>query len=102
MEAYVVCPYCEISFSGKYGLSRRSEPRWREERPVVILFNGNTARGLIFDMSEKGLGIKVFNGIPIKYKDTINIEMGKLSLQAMVMWLKKQAGGTRAGLKKVS
>jgi len=102
MEVYNVCPYCETSFSGKYGQSRRSEPRWREERPVVILLNGGSARGLIFDMSEKGLGIKVFNGIPIRYRDTINVKMGKLRLQAMVMWLKKQADGTMAGLRKIN
>ena len=102
MEAYVVCPYCRISFSGKSGFSRRTEPRRPEEQPLVILCNGNTFKALTTDLSEAGLGILIFNGVPVKKKDILNLQQGDHSFMARVMWLNKQTGGTRVGLKKVT
>ena len=101
MEAYVVCPYCRISFSGKSGSSRRAEPRRPEERPLVILCNRKAFKALTTDLSEAGLGILILNGVPVKKKDVLNLQQGSHSFMARVMWLKKQTGGTRVGLKKV-
>ena len=90
MKAYVICPYCETSFSGKFGPSRRTEPRRPEEQPLVILCNGKAFKALTTDLSEAGLGILIFNGVPVKRKDILNLQQGDHSFMARVMWLKKK------------
>jgi len=102
VESFHVCPHCGFTFSGKYGPNRRREERIKQEIPFVFSYQGKNLEASTVDVSERGLGIKIFSDLPIATGDILNLTIGDLSVVAKVVWVKKLPDKILTGLSKVN
>lgn len=102
VEYFNPCIFCGFVFSGKYGPSRRSEPRVEQEIPFSLSYQGQDFEATTSDLSEKGLGIKILGEPPIEAGDILNLMIGDLSIVAKVMWVKKVTDQVLAGLSRLN
>jgi len=101
VESFRLCPYCGSVFSGKYGPERRRGERVKQEIPFSFFYQGKNLKASTVDISEKGLGIKIYDDPPIAIGDILNPPVGDLSIAAKVMWIKKLPDIAFAGLQRL-
>jgi len=102
VESFRACPYCGFRFSGRYGAQKREEERIKQEIPVVFSYQGEHLKASTFDLSEKGLGIKIFGEPPVAIDDIIDLTIRDLQLRARVMWVRKLPDKSLVGLRKLN
>lgn len=102
VESFYSCNYCGFIFSGKYGPDRRRESRTEKVIPFAFSYQDRDFEARTFDLSEKGVGIKISGELPITIGDVVNLTIGDLSLMAKIMWVKKLSGGALAGLQRLN
>jgi len=95
VESFHTCPNCGSLFSGKYGLNTRGEGRIKQEIPFAFSYQGDYLEASTVNVSEKGLDIRIFSDPPIATGDILNLTIGKLSVVAKVMRVKKLSDKVR-------
>jgi hypothetical protein len=102
VESFNPCPYCGTIFSGKYGLYTRCEDRIKQEIPFVFPYQGENFEAITVDLSEKGVGIKIFGEPLITEGDIIDFTIGNFQIMAKVMWVRKLSDKSLAGLRRLN
>jgi len=96
----IICPYCNFEFKSNYPLGRHEE-RSQIDKDCVIRKGGLTVNAHAIDISQKGVGLKIDNPVPINPNETIHITIKDLDIDAdaRVVWVKSQEGyDTHTGL----
>ncbi|NWF76278.1 MAG: PilZ domain-containing protein [Nitrospirae bacterium] len=101
VENFRPCPYCNVTFSGKFGIDRRNDFRKKNDRPLVFSYNQNKIKARTFNKSLNGVGIKIKDNLHISRGDIVNVDFGRYRLKAKLMWSKRKNGDlySTAGLK---
>jgi len=86
VESFRACPYCGILFSGKHGTNKRKDSRLKKEIPFVFPYKDQFLEASIINISEKGLGIKIYGRIPLSLGDVLNLSVSGSSVKARIMW----------------
>jgi hypothetical protein len=102
VESFYSCNHCGFIFSGKYGPDRRQESRTEKAIPLVLSYQNRDFEAHTFDLSEKGVGIKISGRPPIKVGDVLNLIIGDPPIVAKVTWVKKLSDGALAGLRRLN
>jgi hypothetical protein len=102
LESFIHCPECGLAFSGKYGADQRRENRVKGETPLVLNYQGQNYKGITFDSSSKGLGLKIFRSPPLADRGVLNLTLGEESLRANVIWSKNFSGYSLAGVERLN
>jgi hypothetical protein len=98
VESFGACPYCGSVFSGRYGAEKREERRIEREIPFVFSYQGQNLKASTFDLSKKGLGIKIFSESSVAVGDTIDLFINDLHIRAKVMWTRRLPDKSMAGV----
>ena len=80
-----------IHFTGKYGNEKRNEVRIRKEIPFGFTYREHNINASTIDFSKKGLGIKIFDEIPMPVGDIVNLKVRDSSAKAEVRWVNKES-----------
>ena len=102
VESFNACPYCGLVFSGKYGSDRRRETRIEREIPFSLSCKGRDFEASTTDLSEGGVGIRIFGDPLLEIGDTVKVTIRDLSIVARVMWVKKLPDRAWAGLARLN
>jgi hypothetical protein len=102
VESFNACICCGFRFSGKYGPDKRCETRVQQEIPFAFSHSSQDFKAVTFDLSEKGLGIRISGDAHIAIGDVLNLSIGGNSIMAKVMWLKRFPDRSLAGLKRLN
>lgn len=101
VESFNTCSHCGSVFSGKYGSDKRCEPRIEREIPFVLSYQGKDFAASTSDLSQRGVGIKIFGEAPIAPGDVLDLTIGDLYISAKVMWIKRLHDRSLAGLQRL-
>lgn len=63
MEGVAACPRCSLQVSDRQVSERRCAVREKREVPLVLRYQGKEYKGLTFDLSPEGMGVKIFRAI---------------------------------------
>ncbi len=99
--SFLPCPYCGVKHSGKYGIEKRSEERMVKEIPFRLTLHEHLYEASIRDLSDKGLGIHIFNDPSIEKGDILSISFGDHQFSAKVIWANKMPKKSTVGLQRV-
>ncbi|MBI4685216.1 MAG: PilZ domain-containing protein [Nitrospirae bacterium] len=102
VRSFSECPHCGIVSSGQHGLDKRCEKRIEWEIPFIFSSEEQNFEASTFDLSEKGMGIKVFGELSVETGDAIDLSVGDLQLRAKVMWVQKMPDKFVAGLERLN
>jgi hypothetical protein len=102
VESFYSCNHCGFIFSGKYGPDRRRESRIEKVISLVFSYQDRDFEAHTFDLSEKGVGIKISGEPPMTIGDVLSFIIGDLSIMAKVKWVKRLSDGALAGLQRLN
>lgn len=102
VETFKACPVCGFVFSGKYGPDRRTESRVEKEIPFTLYYRGQDFEANTLDLSEKGIGIKIYGKPTVSTGDILNLTVGNTHITAKVTWIKRVNNTSLAGLSKLN
>lgn len=87
VETFRPCPYCGVSFSGKYGIERRRAGRVSGSSPFLFSKNGTNIEATIIIFSKNGASIKIFGTPSISSGDNIRLKFGDSEKTGKVIWI---------------
>jgi hypothetical protein len=102
VESFKACSFCGFIFSGKFGPDRRVEVRTEKEIPLIFSYKGQNFQGNTFDLSNKGIGIKIYGKPLLTNGEVLKLRLGEINITAKVMWVKRLNDKSLAGLSKLN
>ena len=81
----------QVAFSNRYGFEKRNEVRIRKEIPFVFTYREHNTNANTVDFSKTGLGIKIFDEIPMPVGGIVNLKVRDSSAKAEVRWVNKES-----------
>jgi hypothetical protein len=102
VEGAFACPHCSKQIRERQGLERRAAAREKREVPLVLHYNGKQYKGLTFDLSREGLGVKIFSGNHFLGKNEFNIQMDEELVKARVAWTRELPEYVLAGIQRLN
>ncbi|NWF52140.1 MAG: PilZ domain-containing protein [Nitrospirae bacterium] len=102
VESFKSCPFCGFIFSGKYGPDRRIESRTEKEIPLFFSYKGQNFKANTLDLSNKGIGIKIYGKPSITNGEILKLILGECNITAKVMWVERLNDKSLAGLSKLN
>jgi hypothetical protein len=102
VEGADACPHCSPQIGGQQVPDRRRAPREKLEIPLVLRCRGKEYKGLTFDLSREGLGVKIFGGNHFLSRDEFRIKMNEELVQARLAWIRKLPEYVLAGIQRLN
>jgi hypothetical protein len=102
VETFHPCPYCGFIFSGKYGPEKRREKRTPQKSSFLFSFQGESLEASTTDLSKNGIGIQISGKPSISEGDVLKLPISDASVDAKIMWVKKDPDKSLAGLQKIN
>jgi len=87
VESFKPCPYCGISFSGRFGLERRSEYRIAKDDPLIIMKSDSKIEANVVNVSNNGLRVKIDGVSYVQKGDIVNVEINNEYRKAEILWV---------------
>lgn len=88
VEEFRTCPYCGTLFSGKYGIDRRSEKRWRREVPVELYLEGKKINASSRDLTKAGMNLRIAGMYQFSVGKEITLKIKDSYKRARILWIK--------------
>lgn len=88
VEEFRTCPYCRTLFSGKYGIDRRSEKRWRKEIPVELHLEGKRINASSENLTRAGMNVRIAGMYQFSIGKEITLKIKDSYKRARILWIK--------------
>ena len=83
------CPYCGISFSGKYGRERRTALRIKKKMSIHLVCKDYESEASVLDFSQNGISMTISGRIIPTVGDAVLLIVKGSALKASVKWVIK-------------
>jgi len=102
VEGAVACPHCSQQISGQQVIERRCAAREKKEIPLVLHYHGKEYKGLTFDLSRDGLGVKIFSDNDFFSKEEFSIKIDEEMVKGRVAWTRELPEYVLAGIQRLN
>jgi hypothetical protein len=102
VEGEQVSLHCGQAVSRRPVPERRCAVREKREIPLVLRYHGKEYKGLTFDLSREGLGVKIFEGNHFRVKDKFTLSLNEELVRARVAWTRELPECIMAGIQKLN
>jgi hypothetical protein len=102
VEGADACPHCSPQVHDHQVPERRCATREKREIPLMLRYRGKEYKGLTFDLSREGLGVKIFAGNHFLVKDKFSLYVNEENIRARVAWTRELPEYTLAGIQRLN